>query len=533
MLFAQRQQLHQAVAEWYERTFRAELSPHYTLLAYHWTKAGALAKAVDYVEKAGQLAHRNGIYREVIDFFNEAWRLAGELPTPLPPERLGHWEMHLGLAYLALGQLGECGAHLHHSLALLRYPMPTSAAPQVGALLWEALKQLQRRLSKPGAPIQSAALDDAVAAYDRLGETYFFNNQTLPTLYCTFRGLNLAEKFGPSSRLARAYVNLAITTGLIPNPQWAEMYLRLAYQTVAHVEAQEGGPETSPTRAMVLSRASVYKISVGRWDEVLVALREAEAIFRRLGNWRWLSESLALRESVFYFTADLAASQRQAEETIALASRIGNKQHLAWAYDQKIAQAVRIGDYKLAIAMTLRDSLPLAISNKDGAEELICHCLLAHAYWHIKDPTLARQAGRQALAMTQRASMTSFSLNRALEHMGAVWFKIWEAEPRDAEARQAAQSVVALYQRYANVFPIGRPRAALYRGWAHWLNHQPNRAEQHWQRALAQAEIFKMPYEKGLALLFLARLAPASEQAAQRQHARAILAPLGVVEGRE
>src|SRR5262249_40876741 len=79
MLFAQRRQLHRAVAEWYETTFgsfefsvlsaelmqgptqrselktqSSKLAPYYPLLAHHWGKAGVAVKAIDYLEKSGR-----------------------------------------------------------------------------------------------------------------------------------------------------------------------------------------------------------------------------------------------------------------------------------------------------------------------------------------------------------------------------------------------------------------------------------------------------------------------------------------------
>ena len=57
MLFAQRRQLHRAVAEWYERHECADLSPYYSLLAHHWSRAEQWSKAMEYLEQAGSAIH--------------------------------------------------------------------------------------------------------------------------------------------------------------------------------------------------------------------------------------------------------------------------------------------------------------------------------------------------------------------------------------------------------------------------------------------------------------------------------------------
>ena len=81
MLYSQRRQLHRLVAEWYERTFDGDadgvhpLAHHYVLLAHHWREADDPAKAIDYLEKAGQQALRDGAYQEAERLFEESLEL--------------------------------------------------------------------------------------------------------------------------------------------------------------------------------------------------------------------------------------------------------------------------------------------------------------------------------------------------------------------------------------------------------------------------------------------------------------------------
>lgn len=78
MLFAQRRHLHRQVAEWYEHTFGEDLSPHYARLAYHWRQAEEPAKAVDYLEKAGQQAALAGAHEEAECFFRQSLELEAQ-----------------------------------------------------------------------------------------------------------------------------------------------------------------------------------------------------------------------------------------------------------------------------------------------------------------------------------------------------------------------------------------------------------------------------------------------------------------------
>ena len=77
MLFAQRRQLHRAIAEWHERAYASEPGPHYATLARHWRAADEPGKAVHYLEKAGELARLNGAYEEAQRYFSESLAIDG------------------------------------------------------------------------------------------------------------------------------------------------------------------------------------------------------------------------------------------------------------------------------------------------------------------------------------------------------------------------------------------------------------------------------------------------------------------------
>jgi class 3 adenylate cyclase/tetratricopeptide (TPR) repeat protein len=56
MLFAQRRELHRAVAESYEVAYADQLTPYYPLLAHHWSRAEAWSKTYEYRILAGDAA---------------------------------------------------------------------------------------------------------------------------------------------------------------------------------------------------------------------------------------------------------------------------------------------------------------------------------------------------------------------------------------------------------------------------------------------------------------------------------------------
>jgi tetratricopeptide (TPR) repeat protein len=84
LLFAQRRQLHRAVAQWYERTFGDEvagadlespLAPHYPLLVYHWHQAEDREHERRYAGLAGRWAAAQFANVEAASYFGRALEL--------------------------------------------------------------------------------------------------------------------------------------------------------------------------------------------------------------------------------------------------------------------------------------------------------------------------------------------------------------------------------------------------------------------------------------------------------------------------
>jgi len=143
MLFAQRRDLHHATAEWVERTYAADLSPHYPLLAYHWSKAEVAEKTLTYLEQAGEHAVQSGAYQEALGFFGELLKMAGDAR---PVAQRAHWERQLGETYYSLGNLAESRKHIEAAVALVGWPVPPAGGPRLVALAQEIGRQVLHQL---------------------------------------------------------------------------------------------------------------------------------------------------------------------------------------------------------------------------------------------------------------------------------------------------------------------------------------------------------------------------------------------------
>jgi predicted ATPase/class 3 adenylate cyclase len=111
MLFAQRRQLHQAIAEWYERAYADDLSPHFALLAHHWNAAGVTEKAIEYLTKAAEAAKAAYANAAALDFYQRLLSLVTE-------REQSHVLLQIGHVLELMGQWEQAGEHYRHALSL-------------------------------------------------------------------------------------------------------------------------------------------------------------------------------------------------------------------------------------------------------------------------------------------------------------------------------------------------------------------------------------------------------------------------------
>jgi predicted ATPase len=83
---ARRQRLHLEVAEAIERAYSNALEDHYDELAYHYSRGDNVAKAVEYLGRAGQQAMQRSAHADAVNRFTAAIDLLQRLPDS--PDRI-------------------------------------------------------------------------------------------------------------------------------------------------------------------------------------------------------------------------------------------------------------------------------------------------------------------------------------------------------------------------------------------------------------------------------------------------------------
>jgi hypothetical protein len=282
MLFSQRRQLHQAVAEWIEESNQQNIQPFYPLLAHHWAQAAetpdavrnahAIRKAVEYLEKAGEQAMENYANAEAIQFFDQALECEAKLPKSESKPALrnqqirrARWHSRAGLAHYGIGSLPDCEKHVRAALRILGSPIPTTRAQFAFGLFPQIVRQVFHRYfpARYIGSLKGSEREVAIEAsrlYELMGRFYFYSQETLPIMYCILRFMNTAEKAGPSPELATSYAGMAVLAGLAQLHPLAET-----------CGAGAGGCKQVNQPSNLVTECTRYRSQSEKWDECAAA----------------------------------------------------------------------------------------------------------------------------------------------------------------------------------------------------------------------------------------------------------------------
>ncbi|MGZ9235192.1 MAG: tetratricopeptide repeat protein, partial [Anaerolineales bacterium] len=544
MLFSQRRQLHQAVAEWIEKNYERNLEAYYTLLAHHWSQAAettesqrnehATLKAVEYLEKAGEQAMQNYANKEAIQFFSQALALDKKSSGPEigrvardRQARRARWHSRLALAHYGLGSLPECNKHVHEALRLLESPMPGSPLQIAFGLLPQVIRQVFHRLfpsrfiGSIKDPQERQIALEVARLYELLGRIYFYSQETLPIMYCVLRFVNAAERAGPSPELASSYSAVAILAGFAQLHSLAEIYVSRALAVAESVNQ----PSNRITVGVV---TSVYQITVGKWEEVRARAEEAKAICEQLGDYRQWGDSVDVLAESALISGDIPYALKMETTILEEARRRHNPLQQCWGLFGVAAINVRLGNEAMAVPM-LEEALQILEEIPNLASSICTNGQLALAYLRLGQAEKALVYANKVLELAEGISPTVYSLDIGFAAIANVYFHFWEEALQNPHQnagadplRQIAEKALKLLRAFEKVFPIGQPVTPIYQGWYEWLTGKPEAAIRTLHKGLEAAQKFNMRYEEGLIRLKLALYAQGNPDAQKTNLGRAI-----------
>jgi len=523
MLFSQRRQLHQSVAEWIEKSNEGNIEAYFNLLAYHWSQAAelpdvsrnqhAIAKAVDYLEKAGDQAVQNYANREAIQFLAQALGWEEKLPKPVTAQELrdrrvrrARWHGKIGLAYYGLGLLPDCNEHIREALRELGHRLPTSPAMFALRLISPFVRQVfhwfvPSRIGSAHGREREIALETA-RLYELLGRMFFYSNETLPIMYCILHFLNYAEKAGTSPELANAYSGMAVLAGFAQLHKLAETYVGRALAVAKEVNQ----PSNLITVNVV---TSVYHISIGRWEDIRVKARKARELCEELGDYRQWGDALSVLGESAFLAGNIAEGLLVQKTLLEDARRRNSPLQIVWGLAGVAWNNIRLGNEASSVPM-LEEALQILEEIPNRASSINTNAQLALAYLRLRENDRAVQYADEVLKLTEGISPTVYALLMGFSAVAEVYFTLWDlalqtkGELDSERLKVSAEKALRLLHAFKNVFPIGRPYLAYYQGWYESLTGKTQRAVKTWQKGLEDGLALNLPYEEGLIRLKLA-----------------------------
>jgi class 3 adenylate cyclase len=517
--FAQRQELHRTVAEWYEGAEgAAQVRP---LLAHHYRRAEIKGRALDYYEAAGSDALRLFANAEAVKFFSASLEIAEEIRAQTSkhePGRDARNELALGRAYVGWSKHAEGCQHLERGLRLLGRRIPTSTLGMVLAIVFELFRQVLHRLLPRfyvgRSTQQRTGLLLGARAFEGLTEAYFNNGQNGLCLFAAIASLNMAERAGPSPELARGYASMGAIMGFIPAPAAARAYSRRADEA-----ARRAGD--SPAQAWAAIARGVFEAGVGNFDHAIRLFRDASTMALEVGEVRRCDDSSENEAAIAYLRGDLRLSSDVAERLHASARLRSDLSMQASAIRQKTQCLLVEGRLREADSCVVElRQLGRRERGKPGFFSVVIPPLAALIHMRRADYD---EAARQALdGAHQIAKFGPMYYPTVVEHSALAEVLLELRELGRLENPAASRAACKRLRAFARVFPVARPAALIWTGLERWLSGRKPQAMSAWNEAVSVATELGVPYFAALARYQIGRHLPRGDVDRVEQLARAI-----------
>ncbi len=519
LLFEQRRELHRAVGDWYERAYKADLSGHYAFLAYHWQKSNLPERAINYLALAGEQALKNGAFQEAVTFFESLIELFGKFGDRWEPidtnlskgTHLAIWHRQLGEGYAGLSDTAQIIEHGRKALALLGKPVPNRQAHLVLRFIRETAVQVSHRLfparflGKRQAEVIEMERGRAALL---LQEAYFFADQFLSSFQTAMFALNSLDVAGMGSyERVRTLSNFIVGMIALPRNFFLSGYERLARLAVADSKSVEA-------RAFFEFRMGFYYFGVGRWAEGEEAHLRVLDLYRELGHWRLMVECMTSLGTYSNYRGKFDNIRELGEEVYQLAERQGSLTQMIWGLNLMAIERLRTAEGGQEALDYLESSAKLMDERLLGQTRELFLGWLAEVYLKMGQFEMAKEAADEiSILLGKTPPLSSLKLG-AMTARAQTYLAIWErdGERVDSAIVKKARSGCRSLARFTFIFPIGRPRSALYWGWYHWLSGRKLVARYYWRRALSEAKALEMAYDEGLAHFELGRHLTAEEE---------------------
>jgi len=505
LTFAQRRQLHCAIAEWYEKNHLEDQSAYYSRLAYHWLNGEVLEKALDFLDKAGEQALELYANEDVVRFISTALELdertqGTALNLKSNPERLlrrARWERMLGRANLNLGRLKESLLHYKRALRLLGHPIPQTPSLIVLNLFKEIIIQIIYRIR--GRVRQDTSGDIAWQADMELAENsvagvlYYSQDIALLAWSILFR-LNAAERVAAPNARAEGYSGLLLVATFVQNMRLMKMYRQLAWTVVEQADRIS-------LRIHTLLIDGVSSFVSCEWECADEYFRFGMQLADQIGDFRNFANLAGSYACSLYLQGKYEEAFQLWLNLYERTARKDESQTLAWASLGKGLYFLNLGRVESALPH-LEASLTLlkkSVDDKTLDTSIFGALSLAHLRKAQYDHTLENVLAHEQNAAAPSASSIIYYYFAVMDatlglYEGLLMGKIQFNEADAAQVRRLVGRIPKFLNAMKNL-PANKAGVWLYKGIYARLTGKNKHAMDYWKKSIEFSRRYNQPYE--------------------------------------
>jgi len=489
--------LHRSIADAIERSYvdHPEFHRWYGELARHLRLAGEPARAVSYLEKAGNRALQISADAEAVAFLSEALKSESTLSQRYSPERRALWECGVADAKHGLGQHAGGMVHLGSAAQLLGHAIPASSAGVALQIGLELFRQVLHRMV-PGYAAwrsrraKSLAIEAQVGeVFERLHRTSYFSGNTLHLMLSCIKSLNYCETAGVGPLLAKAYSNAAAVCSVLPAHRLAEDYLDRAQAVI------DAHPDPVVETAVLLVQG-VYHLGVGQHDRAIAYTEQGMGLAEVLSFGRRRDECLILRSAVDIY-AGRAAKLGAPVALLEASARARNDAHaLAWAFNQRLEALVIRGDIDEGARFSQK--IQAHLEESPWPEQIWGFGLGAYLAYRKGDYGRALELARRVGTLSRGKPPVYMQCVDAYDRLVETWLglaglcKSLSLDVR--EVRRQTRAMLDMLTGLAQRFPIARPALALHSGTIAWQKGRRAQALRKWREGVSSAQAMKLEF---------------------------------------
>jgi len=376
LLLVQRQALHQAVAEWYEKEYADNLEPYVPLLADHYSHTEQWQRRLEFAERAANLALKSYATTEALLYLTQSIDLLRDHPELLVPEKS---QNHLFQLLIMRAEVHEQRSNYSQeekdltALTAIATEMADKQAMTTVKVHWARFYQITNAY-KQAEDLALASLKEArqLGYRQLMGDclNILAQNAVLQGNYHRvqwwgFHGLENCQSTGDRAGEAQSLNLLGMAGVELGDYDQAATYYQQALTIHRTIENRWG-------EAACLAQLGNLTQRLGSPREALNFYNEALKLSHRIGDRNGEAGNLLNISKAYQSLGDLSAAQLQHQAALTIWRAIGNQRGEAELLVSMSSSAVILGDFEAAQTYAT-DGLRLA--QKLGNRQLEVHAL--------------------------------------------------------------------------------------------------------------------------------------------------------------